>query len=791
MTIAKQQDDAPGAPGIGPTWSSSAKDWVGCALGPARLWFTIGGGIVNEVYYPRVDIPQIRDLGFIVADDRGFWCEVKRLGTAEVEIVPGRALVRSVHRHARFVLTLTVAPDPARDVLLIAVDLTGDEALRPFALLAPHLGGTGHDNRAMVGEHRGRRVLWAEQGPFALALAATDPERRDAWGRASAGYVGASDGWQDFTRNGAMRWAYPSAGPGNVALMGELPRRAVLALGLGSSRESAATLAASALVDPFTLITGGREDGWADWQAGWRARVPEGRDLPDRLERELALSAQVLKTHQDKTYPGAMVASLSVPWGSSHDEIGGYHLVWPRDLVETAGALLAIGAEADARDVLCYLIATQNADGHWYQNQWLGGTPYWQGIQLDEAAFPVLLADALARRDALAGIAVGDMVRRALAFIARTGPASDQDRWEEDAGVNTFTLAVCIAALVAGAPFLDKPARAFALALADFWNSRIEAWTTACDTPLARRFRVPRYYVRVAPGGVVAGTQALRRILPIKNCLSPEDLPAEEQVGVDFLQLVRLGLRRTDDPVIRDTITVADGLLRVDTPSGPSWHRYNGDGYGEHEDGAPFDGTGVGRLWPLLTGERGHYELAAGRDPLPFLDAMLRMAGRGGLIPEQVWDAAPVPARFLAPGRPSGSAMPLVWAHAEFIKLAVSRRLGAPVDRPEPVWERYHGKAPSATEAFWTEGAPIGQMAPGSRLSLCTARPAVAHWSDDGWKTVHDTATADTGLGLHAARLSTGALGVGRRIDFTFRDPERGDGGWWGTDYAVAVSDEP
>ena len=57
---------APGAPGLAPTWCSSAKEMVGCSLGSSRLWFTIGGGIVNEVYYPRVDLPQIRDLGFIV-----------------------------------------------------------------------------------------------------------------------------------------------------------------------------------------------------------------------------------------------------------------------------------------------------------------------------------------------------------------------------------------------------------------------------------------------------------------------------------------------------------------------------------------------------------------------------------------------------------------------------------------------------------------------------------------------------------------------------------------------------
>ena len=191
---------------------------------------------------------------------------------------------------------------------------------------------------------------------------------------------------------------------------------------------------------------------WEAWQARCAERSAAPLDVPAAIREQLVVSSIVLRAHLDKTYPGAMVASLSVPWGDTGNERGGYHLVWPRDLVECASGLLALGAEAEARDTLRYLIATQNEDGHWNQNQWLGGTPYWQGIQLDEAAFPVLLAAALEERDALRGIAVEDMVRRALGYIARTGPSSAQDRWEENEGINAFTSAVTIAALVAGAP---------------------------------------------------------------------------------------------------------------------------------------------------------------------------------------------------------------------------------------------------------------------------------------------------------------------------------------------------
>ncbi len=795
------EGDAPGAPGIAPSWSTSVKDLVGTSLGPARLWFTVGCGIVNEVYFPRVDLPQIRDLGFIVADDKGFWVEVRRLGGYEIELAaPGVPAARIVHRHQRFTLALRVTPDPECDVLLIEVQLdkagntcngvSGEAAdgpaggLRLYALLAPHLGGSGAGNRAEVGRHGCRRVLWAEQGPFGLALAAADGAQRDAWLRASAGYVGASDGWQDFDRHAAMRWEHPRAGPGNVALTGELPPRCVLALGLASSREAAATLAIGALAQPFEQPWQRQATQWAGWHAGLSVQRPSG--LSARARDQVATSAMVLRAHQDKVYPGALVASLSVPWGDRRDERGGYHLVWPRDLVECAGALIALGELASARNVLRYLIATQQADGHWHQNQWLGGKPYWCGVQLDEAAFPVLLAALLAERDALDGIEVGDMVRRAIAFVARTGPASQQDRWEEDAGVNAFTLAVCIAALVAGARFVEPEMREFALALADDWNARIEDLTAVFDTALARRTGVRGYYVRVAPPDAVGGEAVLQRRLPIRNRIEAAP-PADEQVATDVLQLVRFGLRRADDPLIVDTVRVIDASLKVDTPSGTAWRRYSGDGYGEHEDGAPFDGTGCGRPWPLLAGERGHYELLAERDPRLALEAMAAMAGGVGMIPEQIWDGPPLPSRALLPGRPSGSAMPLAWAHAEFVKLAVSAALGRACDSPVALAERYRGgERPVPRHAVWLEQARTPSCFEGAELLICLREPALVHWSVDGWHEPADAPTWPVGPGLNAARLPTAGLKSGQTIEFTWRSRESGR--WLGTDHRLAVT---
>jgi glucoamylase len=760
---------------------------VGCPLGSARLWFTIGGGIVNEVYYPRVDLPQIRDLGFLIGDGAGFWVEVKRMWRHEVQLADvGTPAVAIVHDHARFRLTLRVTPCEDRDVLLIEATLGGDPTLRPYALLAPHLGGTGHDNRAAVVRHRGRRVLWAEQGPFGLALAAVNASQGDAWGRASAGYVGSSDGWQDFHHHGAMTWEYTEAGPGNIALLGELPREAVLALGFGSSAESAATLALSALAEPFADHWARQHAAWARWHTGYAAAAGLPADLPEECLRQFRVSTMVLRSHRDKTYPGAMVASLSVPWGNTREEREGYHLVWPRDLVECAGALLAVGATREALNTLRYLLATQNEDGHWNQNQWLGGKSYWSGIQLDEAAFPVLLAAALAERAALEGTEVADMVRRALSFLVRTGPVSDQDRWEEDAGLNTFTLAVCIAALVAGAPYLADEARELALAVADYWNARLEDWTSVADTPLARRFGLPGYYVRVAPPNALTDRCSPDSEPAIRNRASDPHLPLAEQIGVDFLQLVRFGLRRADDPLIVASVRIADALLKVETPAGPSWYRYNGDGYGEHEDGSAYDGTGRGRAWPLLTGERAHYEIAAGRDPLPLITAMLRMASPGGMLPEQVWDSAPIPARGLEPGKPTGGAMPLAWAHAEYLKLIISRGLGRPFDRPTGVWQRYRGEPPQLSRVMWCEHAPAPRLPQGCRLTLALREAGTFRWGVDGWQDLREQPTTANPLGLHLLEIDTTRLASGRRIDLTFRHDGSGD--WAGRDFCIPVT---
>ncbi|WP_435628185.1 glycoside hydrolase family 15 protein [Candidatus Ferrigenium straubiae] len=764
-----------------PTWAPAAKDMVGTSLGSSRVWFTLAEGIVTEVYYPRIDIPQIKDIGFIIADDMGFWVELRRLGSYVLKLPsPAVPAVEVVHTHPRFTFTLQVCPSQRRDVLMLRLRLEGDANLRLYALLAPRLGADGERNVASVEKHNGRTVLCAEQGPFGLALAAAGDGGEDVWQRCSAGSIEESDGWQDFNRNGRMTWEYDSAGPGAVALTGELPVRATLALGLGTSKGSAATLAVANLMEDFSSVWDAQCRAWQTWLSG--CRFPR---LPPNLRSTLELSAMVLKVHQDRTYCGAVVASLSVPWGENSVDRSGYHLVWSRDLVETAGAMVAMQSYDDARDVLRYLIATQQEDGHWLQNQWLGGTAHWQGIQLDEAAFPVILVSLLDERNALNGIPVKDMVRRALRFIAREGPVTGQDRWEEDPGVNTFTLAIAIAALVEGSAFLDERARRFALLLADNWNAHVEQWTYAEDTELSRRLGVGGYYIRTAPVDALVHEGAKSEEILIKNRVRDPFLPANQEIATDFLQLVRYGLRRADDPRILETLKAADQLLKTDTPNGPVWHRYNGDGYGEHEDGSAFDGSGRGRGWPLLTGERGHYALVAGADPIPYLEAMAAMTGAGGLIPEQVWDSPAITERKLEPGKPSGGAMPLIWAHSEFIKLCYSHTLGYPVDRPAATWNRYMGKPLEITHHLWGPRYRPRRLKCGNRFTIALRRPALVHWGINGWNDARDSETDDTGLGVWAAEIPVAGLSVGDSIQFTFY--WRDDATWEGSDYEAVV----
>jgi glucoamylase len=385
-------------------------------------------------------------------------------------------------------------------------------------------------------------------------------------------------------------------------------------------------------------------------------------------------------------------------------------------------------------------------------------------------------------------------VRAAVGFLARTGPASSQDRWEENPGVSPFTLATAIAALVAAGPWLESEEREYALELADDWNERLESWCYVENSELARTLGVRGYYVRVAPPHR-AGADGTRVELRNRDGAT---ITASELVGLDFSYLVRLGIRSALDPRVQDTIRVVDNILKVETPSGTLYRRYNGDGYGEHADGRPFDGLGIGRAWPLLVGERGHLALQSGEDPLPFLQTMWRCASAGGLLPEQVWDADPIPALELVPGRPSGGAMPLVWAHAEFLKLLVARERGRPVEwlasvahhfghRPlahegTPVSRQASAVSRGATIWHWRDEVPIARLPAGKSLAIEDRIPFTLHLGFDGWQQVVDRHAEPGSFGIWSVVLSEQELAADE-LNFT----RRYESGWENCDHRVAL----
>jgi glucoamylase len=779
-----------------PRWSHSNKDGIGTAYSAdSRLWYTLWRGIVTEVYFPTIDMPQLRDLEFLLTDGSSFFHEEKRDLTPVTVRPVSDALsyqVRSDGPEGRYRLHKTILAAPHQPCLLLrskveVLDPTLEGKLRLFVLAAPHLMVGGWNNSATVQQVLGRDVLIAEKPGVALALGANRPFRK-----ASVGYVGHSDGWTDLHAHREMTWEYDQAPEGNVALTGELdltdPEGFTLGLAFGSNVSAAVSALFQGLGMPFFTAEERFVDQWdrtARRDSPARRRPKGGGDLFDA-------SRAILLAHEDKTFPGAFIASLSIPWGSSKgdEDAGGYHLVWVRDLFHAATGLLACGIHEAPLRALIYLATRQQPDGGFPQNFWLDGRPYWQGIQLDEVAFPILLAGKLERMEVLAEFDPTPMVLRAAYFLIHNGPRTQQDRWEELGGYSPSTLAQSIAALTVAAQFARRAgmldAATFMEEHADFLDAHVEAWTVTSAGTLDPE--IPRHFVRIRPASVDdpdpdegpdLGVVQLSNVPPG----TPTRYPAQEIVDGGFLDLVRLGLRSADDPLIVDSLRVVDRVLKVDTPFGPAWHRYNHDGYGETSEGAPFNLYGVGRAWPLLTGERGHYELARGRDARPFLRAMERFATTTGLLPEQVWDEADRPERHLEFGRPTESATPLVWAHAEYVKLRRSVQDGEVFDRvPEAVDRYLRPHPPRPAREVWKFNRQCSRVPANATTRVVAAAPFRLHVSGDDWNTVEDRESRDSELGLHFVDLEP--LGsLGRSWVFTFYWPlaER----WEGRDFRI------
>ncbi len=791
--------EAPGQPGDPPRWTTGAKTAVGTAVSEAsRVWFTISHGIVNEVYFPSIDQANTRSLRFIVTDGQRFFSDEETDAQHRVEYVNSGVpafRITSECCEKRYRLVKDLVTDPDRDVLLIKVTFEPiTEDLNLYVLLDAHVGDSGNHNEGWVGQYKQIGMLFASRENTALALACSS-----GFKKMSAGFIGRSDGWTDLHDHKQMTWTYTEAKDGNVMLCGEIDcdaanREFRLALAFGGHAAEAAQQARAGLLRDFAATRDKYVRQWIDKQ---RDFLDIGRAEPNGIDL-YRTSTAVLQTHESKRFPGAVVAGLSIPWGFDRGDkyVAGYHVIWPRDMAQAAMGKLACGDAASARRTVFYLQCTQEADGNWPQNMWLDGTPNWTSTQMDGTAYGILLADLLRRTNKLEDCSPWPMIRKAAGFLVRKGPVTQQERWEENAGYSPNTMAVEIAALLAAADFADAEHEStlgqFLRATADAWNDCIDELTYVRGTDLARQHNASGYYIRIAPPEAIQN--GLRQDMKIRLKNKPKDSAERRAIDVispDILALVRFGVRAADDTRILDSVKIVDATLKTTTENGPVWHRYSDDGYGEEADGQPFHKTGIGRGWPLLAGERAHYEIARGdiEEAETLRAAIVQQTSECGMIPEQIWDASDIPEHELYNGRPTGSGMPLVWAHAEYIRLLRSLKEQKVWDMPPQPVQRYQVQNKTAPFAVWTFTQQRGRLYAGKNLRIDCLSRAKVHWSLDNWQTANDIETTDSGLGVHYAILETASLQPGRSVRFTFYwpDPQK----WEGRDFTVDVVRQP
>jgi glucoamylase len=753
MPTLLQKNPAIGGPGIEPRWSRSDKDGVGTAYSSlSRIWFTISRGILNEVYYPTIDRPQIRDMQFLITDGKTFFHETRRHLHHQQEYLAHHTLgfrIISSDPEGRYRVIKEIISDPHLPCLLLHTWLEAapewQGRLRLFVVLAPHLEVGGKGNNGWVLQTSWGEFLAANKGSTWLVLAGSRP-----FVRRSCGYVGSSDGWQDLSDNFELDYQFDCALDGNIALTAEIDLSKgpefLLGLAFGDSLNSTLVTLAQSLGTSFADHKARFIEQWQRAALHLRPGYEKYTGDSGNLYRK---SNSLLLAHEDKEYAGAMIASLSIPWGEAKgdEDLGGYHLVWTRDMCNSALGLLAAGHTATPLRALIYLACTQRPDGGFYQNFWISGEAYWRGIQLDESAYPIILAWRLHQAKALQNWDPWPMVIKAADYLIMNGPVSPQERWEENSGYSPSTLAVCIAGLICAAAFARTrglPAVARYLEeYADFLEGHLDYWTVTTQGTLVPG--ISRHFIRIHPievGDVRPDEDANHGMLAIRNRPpgTPFLFPATEIVDGGFLELVRFGIRKAGDALFEDSLRVLDAVLKVDTPLGPCWRRYSHDGYGQRADGGPFNGSGRGRAWPLLTGERGMYELAAGRAPRPVNLGIVRVATENALLPEQIWDEPDRPEALMVFGKPTGGAMPLMWAHSEYIKLVRSAVDGQVFDRVPEVADRYLAQPRRVKKLeIWKFNHQVSAMTPGQTLRIQNRLPFRLRWTLDEWQTTTDT----------------------------------------------------
>jgi glucoamylase len=799
---------APGAPGAPSYFDLARKDCLGTAAGTrSRVWYTVAGGVLSDVYEPTIDNTDVSTLQYVVTDGSTFTDLQARDMTYTVAADPtGMACtVTSTDARHGYRLVTTYITDPSRDTVLMHTHLQGLPGakvslagLHLYARLDAHVNGNGGGGTENAGANSG--VVDASGVPVVFSTnTVTNATNRDyavptymalastSQGPASVGYAGtASDG---LTQLDSARTLTPYASaPGGhiVATENVTPgasRQLTLALGFGRSQAQSVSAAESSLSRPFVLTAAGYLAGWLRYDA--RLRPPPAREA--KLATHYYLSANVLKASEDKTFPGAIVASLASPWGQSvpagvtangePSYFGSYREVFSRDLYEAFTGLMADGDVATARAATLFLFDRQQLPGGAMpRNSLLNGKPAADtgGTQLDEAAYPILMAY-------LAGLG-GDAslytqhIRPAADFLVANGPSDGVERWEEQTGYSPSTIAAEIAGLTAASAIAashgDAVRARLYQATADDFQRTIKTWTVTTTGPDA-----PRYFIRLSKTGDPNAA--------ISYSLGNGGPTLDQRSVIDggFQELVRLGELPVTDPDVQASLKVLDKQISVSTPSGTGYYRYgndaargSADGYGDcyqpsqtscTTPGAPWPptDTGTGHLWPNLSGERAESDLAAGSSggAQALLQAMVSFSSGVGLVPEQAWEdpdlaaspygSDPATASIgFTDGKAAGSASPLTWAQAQELRLIASLGTGRNVDTPALTTARYVTNGPPGS-------LPVTITAPAAGSTLAAATTTVTGKTAPGAAVT--VQSDDTTTGAPAAVAGTTAASDG------------------------------
>jgi glucan 1,4-alpha-glucosidase len=729
---------APDGPGALSHFDLARKDCLGTARNTtSKVWYTVADGVLSDVYYPTADTTNVETLQFVVTDGSSFTDLQTRDTTSTARALDRGGMacrVTSTARSGRYRIVTDYLTDPVRNTVLMR---TRFEALsvaarndRVYVRLDPTVNGNGGGGPGNGGADSGT-VDTSTGHPVLVAsdpVTQTNAANRDyaqpvfvaldastGLSEPTNGFAGAaSDPLTQLDATHTLGTTYTDAAAGNLVQAARIPldRDAgfTLALGFGSTQAGAVQAAEGSLRAGFDSTRGRYAAGWAAYDARLKpppATLPGiGQARAKTLADAYYVSANVVKASEDKTFPGAIVASLASPWGQAvsagdpaNTYFGSYREIFARDLYEAWTALLVDGDLQTARDAVEFLFGRQQLpNGSFPRNSLLNGklAPDSFGTQLDETAYPILMADQLGMTGASL---YRDHVRPAAYFLAAHGPSFGVERWEEQSGFSPSTIAAEIAGLVAAAHLADANADAASAALfravADDFQRSVKGWTVTTNGALAAH----PYFIRLSKTGDPNAAISYN----VGN--GGPTLDQRSVIDAGFLELSRLGVLAAGDADILQSLPVVDATIRTDTASGPGWHRYNGDGYGDGEgDGHPWapSGRGTGHLWPALSAERAAHALqrgdAAGAAGL--LDGMERFAGGVGLIPEQDWELPdlarspfgtdPTVASIgFVNGEPAGSANPLTWSAGSYVRLMRNLAAGRVLEQPAATFDRY------------------------------------------------------------------------------------------------------